>query len=186
MRDGETREQACIQEIHTLERHIDHLTHQLDLANQALKEAKDEREAIIHDMNSHRNLTYNLEMNSQDMQRYVAQLEADKLALRQQVADWQREADIAKKQIEMEKQRAQELERIVSQERRQLHERDLDKSAILRENDDLKGDIQRMELRIQSLQTHIDSLQKYNNGVGADISNLSSINGAARDNTRIV
>ena len=64
MRDGETREQACILEIHTLERHIDHLTHQLDLANQALKEAKDEREAIIHDMNSHRNLTYNLEMNS--------------------------------------------------------------------------------------------------------------------------
>ena len=120
------------------------------------------------------------------MQRYVAQLEADKLALRQQVADWQREADIAKKQIEMEKQRAQELERIVSQERRQLHERDLDTSAILRENDDLKGDIQRMELRIQSLQTHIDSLQKFNNGVGADISNLSSINGAGRDNTRIV
>jgi ABC-type transporter Mla subunit MlaD len=27
MRDGDTREQACIQEIHTLERHIDHLTH---------------------------------------------------------------------------------------------------------------------------------------------------------------
>ena len=44
-----------------------------------------------------------------------------------------------------------------------------------------------MELRIQSLQTHIDSLQKYNNnGVGADISNLSSINGVGRDNTRIM
>lgn len=44
-----------------------------------------------------------------------------------------------------------------------------------------------MELRIQSLQTHIDSLQKYNNnGAGADISNLSSINGLGRDNTRIM
>ena len=46
-----------------------------------------------------------------------------------------------------------------------------------------------MELRIQSLQTHIDSLQKYNNnggGAGADISNLSSINGVGRDNTRIL
>ena len=43
-----------------------------------------------------------------------------------------------------------------------------------------------MELRIQSLQTHIDSLQKYNGGAGADISNLSSINGVGRDNTRIV
>ncbi len=47
LREVETREQACIQEIHTLERHIDNLTHQLELANVALKEAKDEREAII-------------------------------------------------------------------------------------------------------------------------------------------
>jgi hypothetical protein len=75
-------------------------------------------------------------------------LEADKLSLRQQAADWQREADIAKKQTEMERQRATELERIVAQERRQIHERDLDTSAILRENDDLKGDVERMKLRI--------------------------------------
>ena len=129
-------------------------------------------------------MSYNLEMNSQDMQRYVAQLEADKLALRQQAADWQREADIAKKQTEMERQRVQELERIVSQERRQLHERELDTSAILRENDDLKGDVERMRLRIQSLQSHIDSLQRFNGG-GADISSLSSINGN-RENSRIV
>ena len=109
-------------------------------------------------MNSHRNLTYSLEMNTQDMQRYVAQLEADKLSLRQQAGDWQREADLAKKQTEMERQRVGELERIVAQERRQIHERDLDTSAILRENDDLKGDVERMKLRIQSLQSHIDSL----------------------------
>jgi chromosome segregation ATPase len=50
LNDLETRESACIQEIHTLERHIDHLTHQLDLANQALRDAKDEREAILHDL----------------------------------------------------------------------------------------------------------------------------------------
>jgi hypothetical protein len=55
----------------------------LELGNQALREAKDEREAIIHDMNSHRNMSYNLEMSSQDMQRHVAQLEQDKLSLRQ-------------------------------------------------------------------------------------------------------
>ena len=33
LRDVELREQNCIQEIHTLERHIDHLTHQLELTN---------------------------------------------------------------------------------------------------------------------------------------------------------
>ena len=32
LREVEQREQSCIQEIHTLERHIDHLTHQYELA----------------------------------------------------------------------------------------------------------------------------------------------------------
>ena len=174
----ETREQACIQEIHTLERHIDHLTHQLELANQALGEAKDEREALIHDIHSHRNMSYNLEMSSQDMQRHVAQLEQDKLALRQQAADWQRELDIAKRQTELERVRAAELERVIAQERRQRHDTQEDTSSLLRENDDLKAEIDRLKLRIQSLQTHIDSLQKYGNvGGAADLSNLSSING---------
>ena len=56
-----------MQEIHTLERHIDHLTHQIELANGALNEARDDREAILADMNSHRTLSYNLELTGQDM-----------------------------------------------------------------------------------------------------------------------
>jgi hypothetical protein len=52
LRESEQREQQCIQEIHTLERHIDHLTHQLDLANQALRDSKQERDAMLSDMQS--------------------------------------------------------------------------------------------------------------------------------------
>ena len=48
------------------------------------------------------------------MQRYLAQLEQDKVALRAQVSDWQREAEIAKKHIEMERSRCVELERVVA------------------------------------------------------------------------
>ena len=150
LREVEQREQNCVSEIHTLERHIDHLTHQLELAQMAVREAREEREAIVADINSHRTLSYNLELTSQDMQRYVAQLENDKASLKQQALDWQREAEIAKKQIEMERQRAGELEKIISSERRQLHERDVGQSSVLRENDDLKGEVDRLTLRIQS------------------------------------
>lgn len=58
----------------------------------------------------------------------------------------------------------------------------MDTSGVLRENDDLKGEIDRLKLRIQSLQTHIDSLQKYGNVGAGDISSLSSING---NNSRV-
>jgi chromosome segregation ATPase len=82
MREVEGREQACVQEIHTLERHIDQLTHQLEMLNGELRQAKEEREAMISDIHSHRNNSYNLEMSSQDMTRYLAQLENDKQVLR--------------------------------------------------------------------------------------------------------
>ena len=85
------------------------------------------------------------------MQRYVAQLEQDKTALRAQVSDWQREAEIAKKHIEMERSRCAELEKVVAKERRHLHERDLDSSTVFRENDDLRAECERMKLRVQSL-----------------------------------
>lgn len=39
LREVQAREQNCIQEIHTLERHIDHLTHQMELAHNAIKTA---------------------------------------------------------------------------------------------------------------------------------------------------
>jgi chromosome segregation ATPase len=89
-------------------------------------------------------------------------LENEKIALKAQVSDWQREADIAKKHVELERQRCAELERVISQERRNLHERDLDSSSIFRENDELKSEIERLKLRIQSLQSHIDAIQKIN------------------------
>ena len=50
----------------------------------------------------------------------------------------------------MERQRCAELERVVASERRQLHERDLDSSSVMRESDDLKLEVDRLNLRIQS------------------------------------
>ena len=52
MRDMEIKDTQYIQEIHTLERHIDHLTHQLELAHKAMNEIAMERDSIVNDMNS--------------------------------------------------------------------------------------------------------------------------------------
>jgi|LauGreDrversion4_2_1035121.scaffolds.fasta_scaffold121318_4 hypothetical protein len=50
----------------------------------------------------------------------------------------------------MERQRCAELERVIANERKQLHERDLGQSGFIRENEDLKSEIDRLNLRIQS------------------------------------
>lgn len=78
--------------------------------------------------------------------------------MKQQLLDYQREVDVARKQVEMERSRCAELERVVANERRNLHCRELDTSGVARENGELRLEIDRLTLRIESLQSHIDSL----------------------------
>ena len=47
-----------------MERHIDHLTHQYQLAQQTVNQAKDEQHQLLNDIQSHRTLSYNLEVTS--------------------------------------------------------------------------------------------------------------------------
>lgn len=64
-------------------------------------------------MNQQRSLSYNLTMGREDLQRHITQLESDKAYLKQQSRDLQRECDILRKQIEMEREKYNELERVI-------------------------------------------------------------------------
>lgn len=57
------------------------------MAHKALREVNDEKEAIISDINNHRNLSYSLEMNKEDLQRHASQVEHDNKYLKQQMKD---------------------------------------------------------------------------------------------------
>jgi len=71
------------------------------------------------------------------------------------------------------------LEIIVSNERRQVHEREFRLKEMQREIEEVKAERDRHLLRIQSLQNHIESLQKYGKGT-------SSHNSSMLENSRVV
>jgi uncharacterized protein YoxC len=52
----QNKEQSYIHEIKTLEKHIDHLTHQLEVTSREQREVLQTRETLAHDMQSQRNL----------------------------------------------------------------------------------------------------------------------------------
>ena len=83
MRDVEARERNYIDEIHTLEGHIDKLTYQLEMVHQQLKMANEEKEAMINDMHQQRNLSYTLEAGKEDMHRTMSHIEKERYDLRQ-------------------------------------------------------------------------------------------------------
>ena len=78
-----------------------------------------------------------------------------------QAQDWQRECELARRQVEMERRRAAELEHVVASERRQLHESQVEAAGVLRENDDLKLEVDRLQMRVESMQGRIDTFGRY-------------------------
>ena len=75
IKDLQMKEQNYISEIKTLERRIDHLTHQLELAHKAMREVKEERDQIEVQANNQRALSVNIESNTENYQRMCSQLE---------------------------------------------------------------------------------------------------------------
>lgn len=54
IKELQQKEQNYFAEIKTLERHIDHLTHQLELAHKAMKEIQEERDKLEIEINNHK------------------------------------------------------------------------------------------------------------------------------------
>lgn len=150
MGDIESRETHVVQEIRQLERHIEHLTYQLEMAHKVIKELQEQKDNILYDIDNQKNLSQTLEANREDLGRHIAQLEADKAMMQQHMRDIQREMDIVRKQAQAEKFKQSDLEIIVANERRSVHEKDFQLKELLRQNDEIKAERDRHVLRIQS------------------------------------
>lgn len=166
------KEQNYIAEIKTLERHLDHLTHQLELAHKAMRELEEHKDKQEIEINNYRAMNQNIENSQAGLQRLCSQLEQDKLFMQQQVNDLKVEAGALEQQLSLEKQKLLDLEHLIQQERRQNHDSQFSNDNLHRRNQELTGEVDRLKLRVQSLQSHIDTLQRYgpsrtNGGPGA-------------------
>lgn len=67
IKELQQKEQNYIAEIKTLERHIDHLTHQLELAHKAMREMQEERDRFEVEVNNHKAVAANIENNKEGL-----------------------------------------------------------------------------------------------------------------------
>ena len=118
----EQKEQNYISEIKTLERHIDHLTHQLELAHKAMREIQEDRDRLEIEINNHKAMNMNSENNKEGLQRICAQLEQDKNYMQQQIQDLKIEASALRQQLDIEKVKFRDLELVIQNERKGVHE----------------------------------------------------------------
>ena len=82
----------------------------------------------------------------------------------QQINDLKIEASALRQQSEMEQAQYKDLEKVIQNERASKHEQQFVSGDYQRQNQELLQELDRQNLRVQSLQSHIDTLQKYGAG----------------------
>ena len=78
IKEQQQKEQNYLTEIKTLERHLDHLTHQLELNHKAMRELQEDRDNLEKEVHNHQALNHGNEQGRDQLQRALSQLEHDK------------------------------------------------------------------------------------------------------------
>ena len=91
--EAEKKEENFVQEIMTLERHIDHIKRQLEDLNKHYNACANERDQLFDELSTFKNIHSNQETNKTELQRAISRAENEKYSLRQQLESIQVEAD---------------------------------------------------------------------------------------------
>ncbi len=110
-----------------------------------------------------------MQSNRDDLQRYIADLEHEKLRLLEQTKETEKSLDMARSELDYEKSRYVELETILSEERRVQHSKDVKLRSLEVEMAEYRSELNRKELRLSSrrgsndlaLQNHLHALQRH-------------------------
>lgn len=78
MAEADKKEENFVQEIMTLERHIDHITRQLEDLNKHYNICASERDQLLDELHTFRNIHTNQESNKTELQRAISRAENDK------------------------------------------------------------------------------------------------------------
>jgi len=74
-----------VQEILTLERHIDHVTRQLEEAQKNNNQLSSEREQIYEELVTFKGIANNQEANKTELQREISRFENEKISVSQRI-----------------------------------------------------------------------------------------------------
>ena len=80
-----------------------------------------------------------------------SQLEQDKNFMQQQINDLKIESSALRQQLDLDKDQVQSLELLIQQERQTIHEHQFTNNDLVRQNKELTADLERTNLRVQSL-----------------------------------
>ena len=121
LQEHQQKEENYVQEILTLERHIDHVTRQLEEATRDKTNLATERDQIFEELHTFKGIANNQEANKTELQREISRFENEKISLNQHIMELEADMENLKSQLNFEQTRFKELEQVLDQERRGSH-----------------------------------------------------------------
>ena len=91
--EHQQKEENYVQEILTLERHIDHVTRQLEEAQKSQGQLAQERETFFEELQTFKGIANNQEANKTELQREISRFENEKISLNQRILELQQDLD---------------------------------------------------------------------------------------------
>lgn len=145
IRQFEEREEQMVYEIQQYDKNISSLSHQLEMTQRDLAEAREARDSLLHDHEAQRHLSFNLETSREELQRYIMNLENERNVLISKTEELQRDLHFQRERTEYERSRYYELEMILNRERLDMQRYEQERDDLRSENDRLQSTIKKSD-----------------------------------------
>lgn len=160
------KEENFVQEIMTLERHIDHITRQLEDLHKHYNAVANERDQVFDELQTFKSIHTHQETNKTELQRAISRAENTSYSLKEQLGQATAENETIMAKLQFETQRYKDLEGVLVHERKAGHSMKLQIEDLKRQTTVLKQEADRHKLRVES-KFRIASVNKLNRLVKA-------------------
>ena len=149
-------------DIQMYDQNVTSLTQQLETMHQQLQEVQGDRDFLIQDQETQRNISFNLKPSREELQRHIVELENERNSLYVQMDNMKHELEIHIQHADYGRQRYHQLEEVLTKKHMKMQQFEQDYDGSMKQS------------QIHSSQTKISNYsQRYNNDYENDDSTYS-------------
>lgn len=131
----EEKQDQMMYDIQQYDQNVTVLTQQLEDLHQQFEETRMEKDSLIKDHETQRNISFNLESSKEELQRHIIQLEKERMMLYNQLDNFKRELDMYKQRADYERSRYHQLETILTNERMKMQQYEQECDSLIKEKE---------------------------------------------------
>jgi len=139
IKNMQEKEDQMMYDITQYDQNMTQLSQQYEQALSEIEEIRKDRDSLLNDHETQRNLSFNLEVTKEELHRHIMNLENERNIMGSKLDELRRDLDLQRERTEYERSRYYELEIILNKERIQMQHYEQERDSLRNENDILQS-----------------------------------------------